>query len=624
MCGIVGIIDFNGKALNHSSNLKNALKKLRYRGPDHQDCYESESTLLGHTRLSIIDISDHANQPFYSDDGRYTLIFNGEIFNFKELKNELIQQYSISFKTSSDVEVLFHFLIRYGVSHLKKLNGFFAFAFYDKLQNKMWLARDHFGIKPLYYALKENQHLVFSSEMKALLEFPIKRELDQASVQNYFHLMYIPAPYTIFKTVRKLEPGQNIEVDIDHKDVQFNSFYSLPPSDQLSEDSYESAQHKIHNLLTRAVELRMVSDVPLGSFLSGGIDSSIISTLAQKISGNLNTFSIGYSDEPYFDETPFANLVAKKIGSNHTVFSLSNKEMFEHIHDMLDYIDEPFADSSSVAVYILSKYVRKHIKVVLTGDGADELFSGYHKHMAEYLIRNPSSKEKAALLAYPVSKLIPASRTGKLSNLSRQIQKFKKGSQLDVKERYWQWAGFPSHHLLSKESEQETRKEQWLGTLQKNNKDINDMLLTDMQFVLPNDMLYKVDMMSMANSLEARPPFLDYNLVDYVSKLPGSYKIERNFKKKILQDTFKMDLPNELYRRSKKGFEIPLQKWLTNEMKPEIDQLLSKNIIQEQGIFNWEEVSTLKNKLFSKNSGDAQTMIWAIVVFQSWWKKYMN
>ena len=373
--------------------------------------------------------------------------------------------------------------------------------------------------------------------------------------------------------------------------------------------------------------------MPLGTFLSGGIDSSVITALASQHTKHLNTFSIGFADEPLFDETSYAKLVSKKYNTNHTVFSLKNADLFENLYDVLDYIDEPFADSSALNLYILSMQTRKHVTVALSGDGADELFAGYNKHEAERRVRLQSFSNNVIKNMKPVLGLFPKSRNSKLGNKFRQIEKFSKGLNLDDKERYWRWAGFNDdaelmrfvrHFLVDADVtlEYRNRKADLLKDISA--KDFNGVLATDMRMVLEGDMLTKVDRMSMANSLEVRVPFLDYNIVDFAFSLPSEYKIDAFSKKKILKDTFSHLLPEELMKRGKQGFEVPLLKWFNTDLKSTIqNDLLKDNYINSQGIFNGQEVWNLKQQLFSNSPNDAVAKTWAMIVFQYWYKKYM-
>jgi asparagine synthase (glutamine-hydrolysing) len=389
--------------------------------------------------------------------------------------------------------------------------------------------------------------------------------------------------------------------------------------------------------MEKSVQLRMIADVPLGSFLSGGIDSSIIATLAARQTDKLNTFSIGYADEPLFDETHYAEAVAKKIGSNHTVFKLTNDDLYADLHDVLNYIDRPFADSSALPVHILCKHTRKHVTVALSGDGADELFSGYNKHAAEFRARNLGLKEQVVAALKPLWFLLPASRNSSIGNTVRQLQRFSEGVSLGAKDRYWNWASFMSERdvqnlmfnpstslragVQNVDSERKRKLTEELGTT----NDLDEVLYTDLHQVLRNDMLTKVDLMSMANSLEVRVPFLDHEVVEFACSLPENFKITSSIRKRILQETFRPDLPEMLFKRPKHGFEVPLLNWFKAELDSLIkEDLLSRKLIDEQGIFNWRAVELLLNKLHSNDPGDSTTHIWNLIVFQTWWKKYIR
>lgn len=625
MCGIVGIYRFKEISDSDVSELNQAIGKLEIRGPDKQNSFVHHKAALGHTRLSILDTSEAASQPFFDESGRYCLIFNGEIYNYQSIRDELARK-GHSFKSTGDTEVLIKLYIEEGPSCLEKLNGFFAFAIYDKLNDSLFIARDRIGIKPLL-VFQDNERLIFASEMKAITSFSIPKEIDNTSLHNYFELNYIPGPATIFKNVRKLVPGNYILIE-KNKIVE-KSYYKISYNEQnISGLSYESAKNKLYSLLDESVRSRLISDVPLGSFLSGGIDSSVIVALASKYTNKLNTFSIGYANEPFFDETNYAELVAKKFKTNHTVFKLTNDDLFEDLEHVLNYIDEPFGDSSALPVHILSKHTRKHATVALSGDGADEMFSGYNKHLAHYMSIHPGSKEKLLLQFKNLIKHIPQSRNGKISNLSRQANKFIDGYALDAKSRYWKWASIASKKYADDllieqydESKYFDRKEYYLNFIQ-NENGINDILFADMHLVLQNDMLTKVDLMSMANSLEVRTPFLDHNVVDFVFSLPEHYKIDSTLKKKILQDTFKTILPAELYKRPKHGFEVPLLKWFKNELYENLKSLVfDRNFVDSQKVFDWKMTQSLEKQLFSNNPQDVSAKLWAIFVFQHWWKK---
>lgn len=625
MCGIAGYVLKQG-AENYSTELEKALLQLAKRGPDAQNTFYSGTVGLGHVRLSIIDTSQAANQPMSDKSGRYTIIFNGEIFNFKELKQQYLSH--IQFATTSDTEVLLYLFIEKGKDCLPLLNGFFAFAVYDNLLQEIFIARDRFGIKPLVIFEDENKFL-FASEMKALLAFPIKREIDFSVLHYYLQLNYVPLETSMLKGFRKLKPGTFLVLKKDGT-KQEGVFYKVQKKWQAKQyPTYEKAQVELREIVEAAVQRRLVSDVPLGAFLSGGIDSSIVVSCAAKHTKHLNTFSIGFKDEPYFDETYYANLVAKQYQTNHTVFKISTDEMLGSIDDLLNYIDEPFADSSAIAVNILCKYTRQKATVALSGDGGDELFAGYNKHAAAWQASQKNTVNFILKNALPILSMLPASRHGKVTNLFRQLQRYSIGLNLPDGERYWRWCAYSDaadvNELLLNPVQNNNAVISELASIISAESDMNNMLLADVRMVLANDMLVKVDLMSMANSLEVRTPLLDYTVVDYAFSLPFDYKLRNKTGKSILKDAFRNQLPAELFTRTKRGFEVPLLKWFRTALHEKIENYyLSDNFVEAQGIFNPKKVKELKRQLFSANPGDVHAKIWALVVFQHWYKKYFE
>ena len=631
MCGIAGAYSFKNKIISDEW-LKNAATSLNKRGPDNQNFISIGNCSLVHARLSIIDTSESANQPIYDATGRYAIIFNGEIFNYQEIKKEL-EQKGVQFKTQSDTEVLLYAYIQFGETFLHKLNGFFAFAIFDKLEDSLFIACDRFGIKPLYYYSDED-YFFFGSELKTITQFPVKKEINWSSVAAYFQLNYIPGKNSIFKNIQRLEPGH--QIFIHNSEILIKQWYTIPYNALKAEQnqlSYDEQQKKLVELMDDSVRLRLISDVPLGAFLSGGIDSSVVTAMATRHTKHLNTFSIGFEGNSFFDETPYANLVAKHFNTNHTVFKLKNDDLFESLNELLEYTDEPFADSSALLVNILSKFTRKHVTVALSGDAGDELFAGYNKHYGEWQMRNGSWQANVIHLLQPVWQSLPKSRGGGIANKIRQLERFSNGMDLTPAERWWRWCCINDLDFVDKLLNDkvdasmaeiiETRqyfssKVQFDGTL-------NDDLLADVGMVLPYDMLVKVDRMSMRNSLEVRVPFLDYRIVEFAFSLPVSSKINGNIKKKIVQDAFREILPKELYNRPKKGFEVPLLQWFKTDLKDKIlNDWLSDEYIKAQGIFNVETIQQLKLQMLSNNPGDVHAQIWALIVFQNFWRKYME
>jgi len=630
MCGISGIVALREEGQKYLDNIHNAVAVMHMRGPDNTGVYISNNVAFGHNRLSVIDVTEAASQPFTESSGRYTIILNGEFYNYRTYRDQLISQ-GIQLKSSSDTEVLLHLYMLEGPAFLEKINGFFALAIYDNIENTVFIARDRFGVKPLL-VYRDQDKLCFASEMKALFAMDIPKALDTESLYAYLQMNYIPANYTMVRNVVKLEPGNYLMIK--QNSVEQKQYYAIPypPKHfEVTNDSYDTAKKKIFSLLNASVERRMISDVPLGAFLSGGVDSSVVVGLASQFTKQLNTFSVGFRDEPFFDETRYAQIVAKKFQTNHTVFSLTNDDLYSVLFPVLDYTDDPFADSSAIAVYLLCQQTRKHVTVALSGDGADELFGGYMKHTAELKIRSAGSFVKLLKYGAPFVNCLPQSRNSALSNKFRQIAKYSEGLNLTEKERYWRWCSFISEKEAAQMLSKKTDVNEYLKRKESVIKNIiprgnmNDVFLADMKHVLVNDMNTKADLMSMANSLEMRAPFLDYELVNYVFSLPDNYKVQGNLRKRILQDTFKEVLPPEIYHRPKHGFEVPLLKWFRNELFSLInDDLLNDDFIAGQNIFRISETKKLKTRLQSNNPGDVHAQIWGLIVFQYWWKKYFN
>ncbi len=630
MCGIAGGIFFNNDKIS-SSKFRTALDQMSTRGPDAAGVFENDHVLLGHRRLSIIDTSESANQPFFDGEKKYVIVFNGEIFNFEQLKNSKLSHLNIRFKTHSDTEVLMQLLIVYGTECLQWLSGFFAFAFYNIHANELIIARDRYGKKPLVIYENEGQFL-FASELKALMPLIPAKQLNPISVSLYFQFNYLPPEQSILKSVRKLKPGNYIRIQ--NNVVTEQKYYALQiRKNDYEKYSYNDACNELVKRMNESVQERMISDVPLGAFLSGGIDSSVIVALAAQHTRQLKTFSIGFKDNPVFDETFYANLVAKKYETDHQVFFLTEQDYKQEVFEVLDYLDEPFADNSCIPQYILCKKTKKHVTVALSGDGGDEVFAGYNKHKAEYMIRNRKWLAQAATMAAPVLKMFPENENTKIGNYFRQFNKLVDGAALSASERHIRWSSLLNtkdvQSLFSKDYQSKINLLQIASLNLQYAKDIkssdfNEILLTDMNLVLPGDMLHKVDMMSMANSIEVRSPFLDHKVVDFAFSLPAAFKIDKHLKKKIVQDAFRNFLPPELYNRPKQGFDIPLLDWFRNDFNDYIfNILLEKKFVEEQNIFSYEAILRLKNKLHSNSPGFVHGTIWALIAFQYWYKKYM-
>lgn len=628
MCGIVGVYSYESRCRCNSKQIRDALGKLCLRGPDSNGYFSTGKVCLGHSRLAIIDPGPTGSQPFSDTTGRYTIVFNGTIYNFQSLRAHL-EPKGIPFRSGSDTEVLLYWLIEKGPEGIQQLEGSFAFALYDSELDTLLIARDRFGEKPLFYHEKP-QELVFASELKALMELDIPKQIDMASLSAYLHLNYIPGPWSIFENVFKLQPGHLMKVSPNGKIIE--KYYQVNHQTESHNYSfdYQTATRLLREKLIGAVQKRLIADVPIGAFLSGGIDSSIVTAIASNAKKGIETFSIGFKDEPMYDETRYARMVAQMYQTNHSEFLLTTNDMLEGVFHVLDYIDEPFADSSAIAVYILSRETRARVKVALSGDGADEVFGGYYKHKAEWMLRHSKVLPLLVKTLHPLTQTLPQSRNNPLQNKIRQFNRFAEGMKLPARERYWRWAGFTSqaavNDLLLNTSwpvELTTRKEQWLRGIS-DPGNLGEVLKSDMELVLPYDMLVKTDMMPMANSLEVRAPFLDHDLVNFAFELPDHFKMDGKYGKKILRDAFRKELPEALLHRPKKGFEVPLLRWFRNELQSEIsEKLMNRDFIQHQGIFEYDSIKQIFNELHSTNPGDAPARIWGLLVFQHWWKKYM-
>ncbi len=612
MCGISG---YFSRSVDHdlSNELKESLNSILYRGPDANNTWIDKNAGLAHARLSIIDLSDKGKQPMHSEDANFHIVFNGEIYNFKELKNELISK-GYSFISNSDTEVILQGYRYWGTGVFSKLNGMFSLGIYDQDKEVLILARDRFGIKPLYYFLDED-NCYFASEMASLLCFPIRRKLDHQALSNYFQFSYIPKNKSIIEGVGQLDQGCFLKVS--KKEKELHKYYRI--STTSIDISYDEAIQGISQGLEKSVERRLLADVPVATFLSGGVDSSIITLLASERKPGLKSFSAGFSEYPYFDESVQAKEWGQHLSIDHSILDLKQDDLLSSIDELLAGLSEPFADTSAIAYYLLSKHVSGQSKVVLSGDGADELFGGYRKHKAEYLTR------KYASLSGIVSKMnyltgsAVGNRNSRLGNLKRQLKKWVESSALSNEERYTLWASMASERELS--------------SLLVNNRggnhiqidkldSLNEMLKMDMEVVLAGDMLTKVDRTSMLNSLEVRVPFLDHELVDFVFSLPSEWKLKKGKRKALLRDAFRGRIPKQILNRSKKGFEVPLNDWLQGPLKDKVDKVLNKEIIMDQGIINYEKVNSLISQSRSSNPGNSPYLIWSLLVFQNWVNRY--
>lgn len=627
MCGINGIIDYHK---HYSVEERNKLvhqmnEKIIYRGPNMEGLFDSEHVTMGMRRLSIIDLST-GKQPIYNEDKTLAIVFNGEIYNFKRLREELIQK-GHQFYTSADTEVIVHAYEEFGNQAFDRLDGMFSFAIFDSRKNKVVIARDRMGEKPLYFYYNED-YFVFGSELKSLLSTGIvPKVIDKKALNQYLQLTYIPAPLTIFEHVKKVKPAHYMEILLDGTVTEHN-YWNYPKTKFSEKDlSYQEAKNKLYTLLERSVKDRMVSDVPLGAFLSGGIDSSIIVGLMSQLSEQpVETFTIGF-DEKEYDERERAKMVADLNKTNHHAKVLDYKDALSLMNHILMQMDEPFADSSVLPSYFVSAFAGEHVKVVLTGDAGDEMFMGYSKYLIDYYSRKykrvPKFLRKG--LIEPIVYHLPDNRV-----VTRKIRKVIDNAEKDLFEqrKALMSLGFKEQErkqLLQDFYYDENCMDFLKDIYEENNQDdeVSKTQKLDARVVLEGDMFTKVDRMSMLNSIETRTPLVSKDIVEFAMQLPSSYKIKEKNLKRILKDAFVDILPKNFDKYPKSGFAVPLDYWFRNELKEELTNLLNEEVIKNQGIFDYEYIHTIIEEHLSGRK-NRKSELWTLYVFEKWYQHVME
>ncbi len=649
MCGICGKISYDNAPVEEDL-IRKMCRSISYRGPDDEGIYINGKTNaqnrkvnvgLGHKRLAIIDLSYAGHQPMSNEDSTLWLTYNGEIYNFKELRAGLEKKGHV-FRSNSDTEVILHLYEEEGVQSVHRYNGMFAFGLWDENLSRLWLCRDRLGIKPIVYYWDE-KHFVFASEIKALLQDPdVPKELDQDALMLYLSFSYVPAPYTIFKGIKKLEPGHFLVLE--NEKLRIMRYWDIPNAmdEEVSSLSFSEKEKfykaSLYQGISEAVADRMISDVPIGAFLSGGIDSSIIVALMAKHTKEpVRTFSIGFKDAKLFDETDYAKDVAGLYNTKHHEFKITYKDMLDVFPDVLTAFDEPFSDSSAIPTYIVSRETRNQVTVALSGDGGDELFAGYRSYLGEYwystyMIIPALLRED---LIERTIQTLPDSKDNRIMEYVRRLKKFIKGTKGSFAQRLLSRKEVIPHdiqnRLLLMPRNRDTSQqdialsflERILAAYEYEGDRINKILYSDVKYSLPGDMLTKVDWMSMKNSLEVRVPFLDHRVVELAFKIPGSLKLHKGRSKYILKETFKDLLPSSIYKRPKAGFEIPIGRWLRTDLRFLIEQYLAETRIKGQGIFDYEVIENLTQNLL-KNRTETSWMVWNLIVFEYWYEQYFH
>lgn len=627
MCGIVG---FTGKpgsfeAVDILSRMNAA---IIHRGPDDEGTLVSDDVALGMRRLSIIDVAG-GHQPIHNSDETKWIVFNGEIYNYQELRRDLDKR-GHKFYTRSDTEAVVHLFDRYGRECLDHLRGMFAFAIWDTVDNSIFLARDRVGKKPLLYSHLPNGDLVFASEFKAILEHPsVTRDIDHAAIDAYLSYLCVPAPMTAYRHIRKLEPGHWLR----WKDGQIETGrYWLPDFSKKIKITEEEAIEETTRLLRESTRLRMISEVPLGAFLSGGVDSStVVALMARESDKPVKTFSIGFEEQD-FSELEYARRVAGHVGAEYNAFIVKPNAL-EILPTLVEHYGEPYADSSAIPTYYVAKETRKHVTVALNGDGGDESFAGYERYVAmniaEKYRRIPGIIRKG-IFEFPIG-LLPSSEL-KRSRI-RDAKRFLKAAELNRVERYFRWTStFDRNEKISvytpdfsaAVAEEDPGKliGEWFGVA--NGASIVDStMLADQMCYLPNDLLVKVDIATMANSLEARSPFLDHKVIEFAASLPSHLKMKGFGTKSLLKKVAARLVPKEVVYRRKMGFGVPVGHWFRGEMSDFLRGSLLTERSLNRGIIRPERIRTYVEEHID-GKFDHSFRLWTLLMLELWFQRFID
>ena len=604
MCGIYGINKKQDK-----KQLEEILKLADFRGPDFSGLSITDNYSFGHNRLAIIDLDNRSNQPFKIDN--YEIVFNGEIYNYQEIKKELIKK-GYEFNTNSDTEVLLVGYKAYGDKILDKLNGMFAFVIYDSVKNRFFGARDRLGKKPFYY-YKKDDTFEFASQLKQIT-FQKDLKIDKKSEKLYFRYGYVPGPYTIFEDVYKLEAGYSFTYDLNRSEFTKNQYWDISTSNEHFTSSYETVKKDLKELIIDSIKQRLHSDVPVGVFLSGGVDSNLVASIvAKELGQKLDTFSIKFSDTQ-FDESNIAKEIATILGTKHHTLDCNPEDMIDLIENLNEYYDEPYNDSSSLAMMILSRETRKHITVALSGDGGDELFWGYNNYFRMAKVRK----------LYEFPKFVRKSASFVLNNSSNyRFKKIADGLKIDNLEELFLYSGrlldfeklFNQKNILCQNEYKKYLYSQ---------KDFFERMSDyDIKTYMNGDIFTKVDRATMAYSLEARTPLVDYRVVEYSQKIPFKYKYENGSGKNILKDILYDYLPKEIFDRPKSGFTVPLKNWFRNELKDYVYETLSEKNLKKIDDININYVKQMiENHMNGKENNYHQ--LWTLISYIKWMEKYFE
>jgi len=618
MCGIAGYYSLNNTF--SEKDIRLMADKLSHRGPDAEGFFMHELVGLAHKRLSIIDLSQEANQPMTSKCGRYVLVYNGEIYNYLDLRKEFQEKHHINFRTNSDTEVILEGFAVSGTEIFHKLCGMFAIALWDKLEKTLYLCRDRIGIKPLYL-FKQNNNFAFSSELKSLQNTDFIKNsisLDYNAINTYLHLGYIPEPLSIYNNISKFPSG--FWASIKEGNISYNKYWDVEKviSNNALQNEYE-AKKELKELLRRIIKEHLICDVSFGAFLSGGIDSSLVTAMASEISEKtLHTFCIGFKENKY-NESKFASQVANHLGTHHNELFVSEKDALNLIPQISEFFDEPFADSSAIPTYLVSKLTRKHVTMALSGDGGDELFMGY----GAYLWTKRLQKPIIEFLRYPISKTLKqmGSRFKRIAHMFEYDSSEHLKTHIFSQEQYYFCRGELKEilnpdftgNISIKESIQNTHRVLTPEEAQ---------ALFDIKYYLKDDLLVKVDRTSMQHALEVRVPLLDHRLVEFALNLSPNLRLNGKTTKYLLKEVLYDYVPKAYFNRPKWGFSIPLGQWMKNDLKDYTKDMLSPDIIKRHGILNVEAVQKLLKQFENKNYAYKYNRIWTLVILNQFLEKH--
>ncbi len=634
MCGIAGIVSETGRLLDHQ--LAPMLDAQAHRGPDACGVWADDLCALGHRRLSIIDLSEAGRQPMSNPSEDILITFNGEIYNFQQLRREL-ESLGYAFRTRTDTEAIIYAYEQWGVDCLAKLRGMFAFGIWDRRRRRLFLARDRVGKKPLFYAQFGGRFL-FASELQGILaDRDVPREVDLRAIDAYLSYGYAPAPGSAFKGVYKLPPAHYLTLDLKQPgfEKRIERYWSLDyePKLRISEDE---ACEALREKLTEAVRLRMISDVPLGAFLSGGIDSSIVVGLMAKLSGSkVKTFSIGFNEAAY-DETAHARRIAERWGTDHHEF-IVEPDALSILPKLVRHYGEPYADSSAIPTFYVAQMTRRHVTVALNGDGGDESFAGYERYLANYLAERMRLVPGVATAARALGRVIPDSIDPK--SRARRARRFLAVASRPMAERYPRWLKMfqdeAKPRLYSPEfggqlngHACESLKSLFNGSngpgaLASIPHPVDAAMAIDVASYLPYDLLVKVDITSMANSLEARSPFLDHEVMEFAARLPAEIKFRGRRLKSLLKRAFADLLPPENVNRRKMGFGVPVGQWFRGPLRELLrDALLSRQSL-ERGYFRETEVRRLADEHLERRA-DNSFQLWNLLMLELWHREFIQ